>query len=141
VGKMLAAAEEAAELLTARGVDATVWDVRVVKPLDPEMIADAARHPVVVTIEDGVRHGGAGSAIADAVGEVCCSGERPPRLRILGVPLAYLPHGKPDDILAELGLDGPGLAAEVARLLDSGPGASAGVAAGRAAAVSAVVEG
>ena len=51
------------------------------------------------------------------MGEVCGCGERPPRLRILGVPVAYLPHGRPDEILAELGLDGPGVAAEVARLL------------------------
>ena len=42
VGKMLAAAREAAEALAAEGVEATVWDVRVVKPLDEEMLADAA---------------------------------------------------------------------------------------------------
>src|SRR4051794_28507976 len=41
VGKMLDAAEQAADVLTAEGVAATVWDVRVVKPLDPRMIADA----------------------------------------------------------------------------------------------------
>jgi 1-deoxy-D-xylulose-5-phosphate synthase len=122
---MLAAAEEAADLLAARGVEPTVWDARVVKPLDPAMIADAARHDLVVTVEDGIRLGGAGSAVADAVGEACECGERPPRLRILGVPSAYLPHGKPDAILAELGLDGPGVAAEVARLLGLRPAANA----------------
>ena len=65
VGKLLAAAEAAASALEAEGVRCTVWDVRVVKPLDPEMIADAARHPLVVTVEDGIREGGAGSRIVD----------------------------------------------------------------------------
>src|SRR3954471_246009 len=67
VGKMLGAAEQAAEALEADGVSATVWDVRVIKPLDPRMVTDAGHHPLVVTIEDGIRDGGAGSAIADAV--------------------------------------------------------------------------
>ena len=53
-------AESAAQLLEAEGISATVWDVRAVKPLDPEMIADAAGHPAVLTLEDGLREGGAG---------------------------------------------------------------------------------
>ena len=65
VGKMLDAAEAAAEMLAADGVSVTVWDARVVKPLDPEMLADAGRPPLVVTIEDGLRDGGVGMAVAD----------------------------------------------------------------------------
>ena len=42
-GKMLAAASGAADLLAAEGISATVWDPRVIRPLDPEMLADAAR--------------------------------------------------------------------------------------------------
>ena len=53
VGKLVEAAESAAGLLREQGVSATVWDVRVAKPLDPEMLADAARHRVVLTAEDG----------------------------------------------------------------------------------------
>ena len=66
VGKMVAAARDAAEALAADGIEATVWDVRVV-PLDPKMLTDAAEHPVVLTAEDGVREGGVGSMIADAL--------------------------------------------------------------------------
>ncbi|MFN0090877.1 MAG: 1-deoxy-D-xylulose-5-phosphate synthase [Acidimicrobiales bacterium] len=118
VGKMLEAAEAAAELLAAEGVQATVWDVRVVKPLDPVLVADAAEHPLVVTVEDGLREGGAGSAVADAVERRCQTlGRRPPPVHVLGVPVAYLPHGKPDDILAELGLDAAGVADQVRRCL------------------------
>ncbi|MDY7106581.1 MAG: 1-deoxy-D-xylulose-5-phosphate synthase [Actinomycetota bacterium] len=114
VGKMLEAAETAADELATQGIDATVWDVRVVKPLDPAMIADAAAHPVVVTVEDGLRDGGAGTAIADAITERCFGRVAPP-VRVLGVPTAYIPHGKADAILAELGLDADGIAAEAAR--------------------------
>ncbi len=121
VGKLLEACLAAAEELAADGVDATVWDPRVVKPLDPEMIADAARHRLVITAEDGLRDGGAGSAMATAIVDHVIEpqlAERPvPLVRVLGVPSTYLPHGRPDTILAGLGLDGPGIVAEVRRLL------------------------
>jgi 1-deoxy-D-xylulose-5-phosphate synthase len=104
VGKLVEAAEEAAEKLAAEGMTSTVWDVRVVKPLDPEMLADARRHRLIVTAEDGVRVGGAGSAIAAALGV--------PTIQ-LGVPDRYIPQGKAERILAEIGLDGPGIAETV----------------------------
>ena len=116
VGKMVAAAEEAAALLADMGMSATVWDVRVVKPLDREMLADAGRHHLVVTVEDGIKVGGIGSQIAEGMAEQTESRISPPVL-VLGVPAEYLPHGKPDRILAELGLDGPGLAAAAAKAL------------------------
>ena len=55
----------AAEELDAEGIDVTVWDVRVVSHPDPAMLADAARHRLVITVEDGVRMGGAGMYLAD----------------------------------------------------------------------------
>jgi 1-deoxy-D-xylulose-5-phosphate synthase len=122
VGKMLAAARAAADELAAGGVEATVWDVRVVKPLDEAMLADAARHPLVVTVEDGYREGGAGSLVASRLAEMDAGAGRPasaagPRVANLGIPVQFIPHGKPDDILAGLGLDGPGIATSVRRLL------------------------
>jgi 1-deoxy-D-xylulose-5-phosphate synthase len=123
VGKMLAPALAAAELLaTSAGVDAAVWDVRVVKPLDEEMLADAATHPRVVTLEDGYREGGAGSAIADRLAELAASegrGDGPP-VTVLGVPVRFIAHGKPDAILASLGLDAAGIATTVRALATSG---------------------
>jgi 1-deoxy-D-xylulose-5-phosphate synthase len=104
VGKMVAVAEEAAAELEEAGISTTVWDPRAVKPLDADMIADAARHQAVVTIEDGLRDGGAGSAMADLISRSDVPGGPPP-VRVLGVPLAYLPHGSPDAILASCGLD------------------------------------
>ena len=83
--------------LAAEGCRCTVWDARVVKPLDPAMLDDAARHPLVVTAEDGLREGGVGSAIADAA----VAAHRPAvtRVRVLGVPVTYIAQGKPDAIL------------------------------------------
>ncbi len=112
VGKMLEAAEEAAGKLAGDGVEATVWDVRVVSPPDPAMLTDAAEHGLVVTIEDGVRVGGAGSFLVDALRAASTARPLVP-VRTLGIPRHYMAHGKPDAILAELGLDGPGVAASV----------------------------
>jgi len=109
VGKLVGPALDAASLLGEAGVDATVWDVRVVKPLDPAMLADAARHDLVVTVEDGVRVGGAGSLIADAMSALGHEGT----VMQLGTPDSYIPHGKQDAILASLGLDAAGIAASV----------------------------
>jgi 1-deoxy-D-xylulose-5-phosphate synthase len=114
VGKMVAACLQAAEELANEGIDATVWDVRVVAPPDSEMLADAALHSLVVTAEDGVRHGGAGAFLLDAMAAHADASERAaPVTRVLGVPREYIPHGKADDILASLGLDGLGIAESV----------------------------
>jgi 1-deoxy-D-xylulose-5-phosphate synthase len=116
VGKMLDAAEAAAERLEADGVSVTLWDARVVKPLDPAMLDDAGRHPYVVTVEDGLREGGVGMTVADRLSELTV-GRPEPRVRVLGVPAQYIPHAKPDAILADLGLDSAGIVASAVSLM------------------------
>jgi 1-deoxy-D-xylulose-5-phosphate synthase len=113
-GQMLPAVVAAADLLADDGIEATVYDPRVVTPLDPAMVDDLAGHATVVTVEDGLRVGGAGAAVRDALGnrDADC------KIRVLGVPTEYIPHGHPDDIHAGFGLDGPGIAASVRELLD-----------------------
>jgi 1-deoxy-D-xylulose-5-phosphate synthase len=114
VGKALGACLDAAEELQREGIESTVWDVRVVSPPDPEMLADAARHQLVVTAEDGVRHGGAGAFLLDTLSsQLESSGGTMPAVRVLGIPREYLAQGKADDILASLGLDGAGIAESV----------------------------
>jgi 1-deoxy-D-xylulose-5-phosphate synthase len=112
VGKMLAAAEEAAERLATDGVSCTVWDPRVVRPLDPLMVTDASKHQLVVTIEDGLRDGGIGASLRDEVGA-----QSPTPVIVLGVPTVHLTHDKPDVILANLGLDADGIVTEVRKHL------------------------
>ena len=143
VGKMVAACEAAATELATEGIEATVWDVRVVSPPDPAMLADAAAHRLVVTAEDGVRLGGAGMFLVDAMGQPAAAATgagpaprtapitpgRVPPVRVLGVPRSFLAQGRPDDILARLGLDGPGIARSVRDALAQsppGPGSVAG---------------
>jgi 1-deoxy-D-xylulose-5-phosphate synthase len=116
VGRLLAAAEEAAAELESDGLDATVWDVRVVKPLDPAMVEDASSHELVVTVEDGVRAGGAGAFISDSIAALD-EGRRTPPVLVLGIPVAYVPQGRPAEILSQLGLDGPGIARSVRHAL------------------------
>jgi 1-deoxy-D-xylulose-5-phosphate synthase len=118
VGRMVEHAEEAAATLAERGTTATVWDVRVAKPLDTEMLRDAARHRLVVTVEDGIRVGGVGSQIAEGIAELEESRQSPPVL-VLGTPPEFLPHGKIDRIHAELGLDGAGIAAATTKALEA----------------------
>lgn len=115
-GPMLHAAEAAADLLTEEGVNAAIWDPRVLKPVDRDMIRSVIDLPLVVTVEDGSRVGGFGSLVADALqrwqGQI-------PRLLQLGTPDEYLPHGSADELHAELGLDASGIAAEVIKALES----------------------
>ena len=117
VGDRAAAALEAARLLAEDGVEAAVWDVRSVRPADPRMLDAAAAAPLVVTVENGLVGGGAGAELADRLTERAGVLRAPPVLR-LGVPAAYLPHGAPQRILAELGLDAAGIAAATRKALN-----------------------
>ena len=102
VGKMLETAEKAASTLAADGIEVTVWDARCCAPLDAAMIADAASHDRVITIEDGVRDGGIGMSIADAV----CATNQSTHLDVLGLPTKFIPHDpKSEAILSRFGLD------------------------------------
>jgi 1-deoxy-D-xylulose-5-phosphate synthase len=113
VGKMLAAAEDAAYRLATAGVDATIWDPRAAKPLDPVMLSNAADHRLVISIEDGLAEGGIGSNIARELASTDAT------VLALGVPTEYIPHNNSGDaILADLGLDGEGIAATVVAQLD-----------------------
>ncbi len=113
VGRMLEPAERAASELADEGVEVTVWDARSCAPLDPIMIADAATHRCVVTVEDGIRDGGIGMMMFDQIGEI----EPAVPVAILGVPTQFIAYGDQKQILARLGLDATGIAATVRSLL------------------------
>ena len=108
VGKLVSTSEQAAHILAAKGVDATVWDARVATPLDPAMIEDALAHELIVSAEDGILEGGVGSRVIAALRRAAPDGTGPVAVNC-GVPTAYLAHGEASDILAHLGLDGPGI--------------------------------
>jgi 1-deoxy-D-xylulose-5-phosphate synthase len=97
-------------LKAADKLDATVVNMRFVKPLDTEMLASiAASHEFIVTVEEGTVMGGAGSAVAEAMAEAGIS--KP--LLILGLPDQFVDHGDPVILLAQCGLDAPGIEASI----------------------------
>ncbi|RKS77645.1 1-deoxy-D-xylulose-5-phosphate synthase [Motilibacter peucedani] len=100
VGAMAGLCLEVADRLTAQGVGVTVVDPRWVKPVDPALVPLAARHDLVVTVEDGVRRGGVGGAVAQALRD---AGVLTP-LRDFGIPEQFLDHGKVAEVNAEIGL-------------------------------------
>jgi 1-deoxy-D-xylulose-5-phosphate synthase len=104
-GTMLAPALQAAEDLNA-----TVANMRFVKPLDAALVAQlAATHDLLVTVEEGCVMGGAGSAVAEAL---AAAGIVKPLL-ILGLPDKFIDHGDAQQLLAQCGLDGAGITASV----------------------------
>ncbi|TQM84026.1 1-deoxy-D-xylulose-5-phosphate synthase [Saccharothrix saharensis] len=113
VGALAADGVAAAVALAGEGIGVTVCDPRWVSPVDPAVVALAAEHRVVVCVEDGVRGGGVGEAVAAALREAGVSR----RTRVLGLPDEFLPHGSRADILRMHDLDAAGIARAVARFL------------------------
>ena len=106
-GSPLSAARPVAEAL-----DATLVDMRFVKPLDEALILElAAEHDGLVTVEDNAVRGGAGSAVLELLAQ---HGVRIPVLNV-GIPDLFTTHGSREDCLAEAGLDAGGIAEQVAR--------------------------
>jgi 1-deoxy-D-xylulose-5-phosphate synthase len=98
-------------LAVAEKIDATVANMRFVKPLDVELCVTLARaHESLVTIEENVVAGGAGSAVAEAL---AAHGIAVPLLQI-GLPDAFIDQGDPASQLAHCGLDAKGIAASIA---------------------------
>jgi 1-deoxy-D-xylulose-5-phosphate synthase len=98
------AALDAAEQLRAAGLEATVVNARFAKPLDTAALEElAARHPLIVTVEDHALAGGFGSAVLEALdGRV--------RVERIGLPDRFVEHGSRDDLLKRYGLSAAGIA-------------------------------
>ncbi|MGH8482019.1 MAG: 1-deoxy-D-xylulose-5-phosphate synthase, partial [Nevskiaceae bacterium] len=110
-GAMVHPALEAAEIL-----DAAVVDMRFVRPLDTEMVLEVANETdLLVTIEDNVRSGGAGSA----VGEVLLAQHHAVPLLNLGLPDQFVEHGTREELLAQCGLDSAGIQRAIQKRLRS----------------------
>jgi 1-deoxy-D-xylulose-5-phosphate synthase len=93
-------------LAAAERLDATVANMRFVKPLDVELLTEIARsHDAIVTVEEGCTMGGAGSAVIEALQ---AAGLAVPVL-VLGLPDEFVEHGDPVKLLAMCGLDAAGI--------------------------------
>ncbi len=107
-------------LQAAAGVNATVANMRFVKPLDTELVKQLAlSHDFIVTVEEGAIMGGAGSAVAEALAE---AGIVRPILH-LGLPDRFIDHGDVAQLLAGCGLDAAGITAAITKRfpLDGSP--------------------
>ena len=113
-GRMVSKAEDAAEILSLRGIEARVVDMRWVKPLDVAAIKAAAELPLVVTVEGGVVDGGAGEGV---LGEMAKMGVAAPTL-VLGIDDTFVQQGAPAKLLDELELDGKSIAKAVQARLE-----------------------
>ncbi len=108
----------AAERLAHQGVAVTVVDPRWVLPVPDALLGLARAHDLVVTVTDGGRHGGFGSALADALRAAECDVP----LRDLALPQEFLDHGARPDLLAAAGLTAQDVARRVTEWAAALPG-------------------
>ena len=101
VGDRATMALELAGRMLNSGVNVTVVDPRWVVPIPQSLVALSDDHDLVITIEDGVIHGGVGSLLSDALNAAEVDTPR----RQIGVPQKFLDHGSRGEVLAEHGLD------------------------------------
>ncbi|MBB2911798.1 1-deoxy-D-xylulose-5-phosphate synthase [Streptosporangium becharense] len=109
VGPMAEICMDAAGLLDAQGISATVVDPRWVKPLDEALVLAARAHKLVVVVEDGGRVGGVG----DAVARMLRDADVDVPVRTYGIPQRFLDHAKRAKILGDIGLTAQDIAREI----------------------------
>ncbi|NHC13884.1 1-deoxy-D-xylulose-5-phosphate synthase [Motilibacter deserti] len=130
VGAMAELCLEVADRLVAQGVGVTVVDPRWVKPVDPELVTLAGRHRLLVSVEDGVRTGGVGARLAQALRDAGI----PTPVRDFGIPERFLDHAKRAEVQAEVGLTAQEVSRQVIEAVAGLPEAyspEAGASAGR----------
>jgi 1-deoxy-D-xylulose-5-phosphate synthase len=99
-------------LAAANRLDATVANMRFIKPLDVELVLSLARgHEALVTLEEGSEMGGAGTAVLEAL---AAAGVQVPVLQ-MGLPDRFVEHGDPARLMREIGLDAEGIEHAVRR--------------------------
>jgi 1-deoxy-D-xylulose-5-phosphate synthase len=105
-------------LQAAESLDATVANMRFVKPLDVALVTELARtHDVIVTVEEGCTQGGAGSAVLEALQT---AGIEIPVL-VLGLPDEFVEHGDPVKLLQLCGLDATGIEQSIIKRFGARP--------------------
>ena len=107
-----------AALAAGERLNATVVDMRFIKPLDTDLVHELARtHEGLVTVEEGCVMGGAGSAVLEALQ---AAGLATPVLA-LGLPDVFIEHGDPAKLMAAHGLDADGIAKSIAARFGARP--------------------
>jgi 1-deoxy-D-xylulose-5-phosphate synthase len=117
IGSMVSTALGASEILSRSGIEASVIDAKFVKPLDSDLLTSVGGEgaPIVFALEENARSGGFGDAILEFFSDRGLG----TRVMTIGLPDRFVPHGKRDDLLEEIGMSAEGVAAEVARIVGS----------------------
>ncbi|MEW6412165.1 MAG: 1-deoxy-D-xylulose-5-phosphate synthase [Candidatus Zixiibacteriota bacterium] len=117
VGTMYTTALEVAKVLEEKGVSTAVVNARFVKPLDYEVLDDAARQARgIFTIEENQLRGGFGQAVADYLLSNGFGG----KFKALGLPDAFVTHGNREQLLADVRLDVDGIVEQIEQVLNQG---------------------
>ena len=112
-GQMVWRALEAAELLKAEGIQATVLDMHTIKPMDEEAVLKlAAECGCILTVEEHSLYGGLGGAVAEVLAQ-----NRPVPMTIMGIPDEDVPNGADSDVFAMLGMGSKGIAEKAKALV------------------------
>ena len=110
VGSMVGKAQQAAELLAQQGIEAGVVNMRFVKPLDEDLLAEYIKSKqLLVTIEENVLAGGFGSAVA----EYLADRQGTAKLLRMGLPDEFIEQGTHDELLDLVGLQPQAIADRV----------------------------
>jgi 1-deoxy-D-xylulose-5-phosphate synthase len=117
IGAMVDTALAAADLLLESGIRATVVNARFAKPLSPEHYHSIlSGHRLIATLEDGVRSGGYGSAVGEAMADL----DLPRRHLLFGHPAdRFVDHGDNAKLFADLGLDAESVARRIRQSLET----------------------
>jgi 1-deoxy-D-xylulose-5-phosphate synthase len=116
VGTMVTNAQQAAEILSSKGITLSIVNARFVKPLDLEMLSKVKETTsFIVTVEENALRGGFGQAVADYLLTNGYTG----RFKALGIPDRFITHGSRDLLLKEIGLDPVGMAVSIEELVAS----------------------
>jgi len=116
LGGILSEVEEAAILLSHEGVDVDIYNMRFVKPLDKDHLGEVlGDYDYALLLEDGANLGGLG----ESVGSLVRSLNLPLAYSHIGAPDRFLAHAERNELLAECGLDGRGIASAVKALVSA----------------------
>lgn len=115
LGTMVQTALKAAEELSKDEISIEVINPRFVKPLDTELLNSVfKRFKYIITIEDGQKNGGFGSAVLEFANE---SGNLNSNITIMGIPDKFIHHGTQEELLAEVGLDCKAIVNQVKKIV------------------------
>lgn len=110
IGPILKNAVEAAKKLSKEGIEADVFDMIWLKPIDTEILKEAvSKYDRIITIEDGIVNGGLGSSVNNFIKD----SERKPEVINLGIPDKWVCHGSIPELQAQCGFDTEGIIAAV----------------------------